>query len=174
MSDYRQGGFGGNRGGDFKKRDFGGNQRGGFGGGRPDFKRNNGGQKEMFGAICVECNKKCEVPFRPSGNKPVYCNDCFGGKREGGHNDFQKKEFTPRENAKPVVSIDYKSQFDAINIKLDKLISMMGNTNSVALKKVEEKKEEVKLIPKKIAPKKEIKKVATPKKVIKKVTGKKK
>lgn len=34
-------------------------------------------------AICAQCNKECEVPFKPSGDRPVYCQDCFA-KREGG------------------------------------------------------------------------------------------
>ncbi len=34
-------------------------------------------------AICAECGKDCEVPFKPSGSRPVYCKECFS-KREGG------------------------------------------------------------------------------------------
>ncbi len=26
---------------------------------------------------CDSCKKKCEVPFKPTGDKPVYCSDCF-------------------------------------------------------------------------------------------------
>ena len=32
---------------------------------------------EMHSVTCDKCRKKCEVPFLPSGNKPVYCSDCF-------------------------------------------------------------------------------------------------
>lgn len=38
---------------------------------------------EMFPAVCDECGKDCEVPFRPTGEKPVYCSKCFETK-EGG------------------------------------------------------------------------------------------
>ena len=48
------GGFGGGGGG------------GGFGGSRPTFTIN-----------CAECGKEDEVPFRPTGARPVYCYDCF-------------------------------------------------------------------------------------------------
>lgn len=34
-------------------------------------------QREMFDAICAECGKKTQVPFKPNGQKPVYCKDCF-------------------------------------------------------------------------------------------------
>jgi CxxC-x17-CxxC domain-containing protein len=32
---------------------------------------------QKFDAICSNCGKKCQVPFRPDGEKPVYCKDCF-------------------------------------------------------------------------------------------------
>lgn len=35
------------------------------------------GEREMFPAICARCGKETMVPFRPSGEKPVYCKDCF-------------------------------------------------------------------------------------------------
>jgi len=34
-------------------------------------------EKRLTKAICAECHKECEVPFRPTGNRPVYCRDCF-------------------------------------------------------------------------------------------------
>jgi CxxC-x17-CxxC domain-containing protein len=38
-------------------------------------------QREMFEAVCANCGKTASVPFRPSGSKPVYCSDCFEGRR---------------------------------------------------------------------------------------------
>jgi CxxC-x17-CxxC domain-containing protein len=32
----------------------------------------------MHAATCAECGVETEVPFRPSGERPVYCRDCFG------------------------------------------------------------------------------------------------
>lgn len=32
---------------------------------------------EMHMVTCDKCKKKCEVPFKPTGDKPVYCSDCF-------------------------------------------------------------------------------------------------
>jgi CxxC-x17-CxxC domain-containing protein len=46
------------------------------------------GQREMFSATCSSCGKEAQVPFRPSGDKPVYCSDCFqqrGGATRGGY-----------------------------------------------------------------------------------------
>lgn len=28
-------------------------------------------------AICSDCNKECEIPFKPSTDRPVYCRECF-------------------------------------------------------------------------------------------------
>ncbi|MCG1026006.1 MAG: zinc-binding protein [Dehalobacter sp. 4CP] len=34
-------------------------------------------QREMFPAVCATCGKETQVPFQPSGDKPVYCRDCY-------------------------------------------------------------------------------------------------
>lgn len=44
--------------------------RGGSGGGM-------GGNRQMYPAVCASCGKETQVPFQPSGEKPVYCRDCF-------------------------------------------------------------------------------------------------
>jgi len=33
--------------------------------------------------ICADCNQECEIPFKPSGNRPVYCKDCFSKRKRG-------------------------------------------------------------------------------------------
>ncbi|MEK0325624.1 MAG: CxxC-x17-CxxC domain-containing protein [Nitrosopumilus sp.] len=35
----------------------------------------------MHKITCSECGKEAEVPFKPSGDRPVYCKDCFSKKR---------------------------------------------------------------------------------------------
>ena len=63
-----QGNFGGRDGGrNGGNRNFGGNNRS-FGNDRP---------REMHKATCADCGKDCEVPFKPSRDKPVRCRDCF-------------------------------------------------------------------------------------------------
>lgn len=37
----------------------------------------NDGPREMHKATCAECNSPCEVPFKPTEGKPVYCKDCY-------------------------------------------------------------------------------------------------
>jgi len=57
--------FGGRDGGNNRR--FGGNNNR-FGNDRP---------REMHKATCSDCGKECEVPFKPSGDKPVRCRECF-------------------------------------------------------------------------------------------------
>jgi len=52
-------------------RGAGGGMRGG-GGGAP---------REFFTAVCAECGKEAQLPFKPRGDRPVYCSDCFSKKR---------------------------------------------------------------------------------------------
>ncbi|MBI5728847.1 MAG: hypothetical protein HY983_01195 [Candidatus Magasanikbacteria bacterium] len=43
-----------------------------------DFGRKGGGKPAfMYDAICSKCGRACQVPFKPSGGRPVFCRDCF-------------------------------------------------------------------------------------------------
>ena len=55
-----------------------GGRDGGYGGGSGGY---SSGPREMFSATCSSCGKEAQVPFRPSGAKPVYCSDCFTSQR---------------------------------------------------------------------------------------------
>src|SRR5215217_9245283 len=44
-----------------------------YGGDRP--------RREMFSATCSSCGQEAQVPFQPSGDKPVYCSNCFEQRR---------------------------------------------------------------------------------------------
>lgn len=39
------------------------------------------GRKEMHDAVCAECGDATQVPFVPSGDRPVYCRDCYSKMR---------------------------------------------------------------------------------------------
>jgi len=147
MGDFR----GGNRGGGFK-----GPQRDG---GRPNFSKKNFGDRDnrdqqMHQTTCSECGKRCEVPFRPNGDKPVFCNDCFASKRDGDNDRGERRGFNareprnnfndrfndkgPRETPKPhfdgprhTGNDDIKKQLEMLNTKLDRLIQAMGSTQEV-------------------------------------------
>ena len=38
--------------------------------------------RPMYAVICFECGADCEIPFKPSSNRPVFCKICFA-KRKG-------------------------------------------------------------------------------------------
>lgn len=64
-------------------------------GGSSDFSSARGGggyERQMHPATCAECGTATEVPFVPSGARPVYCRDCYsrqtGGSRSGGGRSF--------------------------------------------------------------------------------------
>lgn len=135
-----------------------GDDRGGFRGDRgdrdtkPSFKpafksrgADRGGDREvsLFKATCSECSKTCEVPFRPTGDKPVYCRDCFAGKRgqeERGarpsSTSYEPKRFSNSDRSAPrtdsarqefkaaptLSNDDTKKQLAEISSKLDKLV----------------------------------------------------
>ena len=101
MGDFRRdsrGGFGG--------RSFGG-RSGGFRG--RDSER---GPPQMHDAICSKCSKECQVPFRPTGTKPVLCSDCFSAEGGGSRG---------RSSSSGVSS----EQLDKMNAKLDKIIKIL-------------------------------------------------
>lgn len=50
-------------------------QSNGFG--RGGNRGGNRGPREMHPAVCASCGVETQVPFRPSGDRPVYCSDCF-------------------------------------------------------------------------------------------------
>jgi CxxC-x17-CxxC domain-containing protein len=144
----------------FGKKEGGGNNR--FerrDSGRPSF-----GDKLMFKAVCSKCHKECEVPFRPSGDKPVFCADCFGKERDGGGNAANPDK--------------YQKQFDMLNNKLDNILKILAPQTLIVktikpesvvkkMEKVAEKKVEVKKV---VASKK----VVLSKKAVDKVAAKKK
>lgn len=63
--------FGNNSGG----RSYGNNSGKRSYGNRNNFQRRE--PSEKYKAICSECGQECEVPFKPTPGKPVYCFECF-------------------------------------------------------------------------------------------------
>jgi len=50
--------------------------------------------RTMYKVICADCRKECEVPFRPSGDRPVYCKECYSKRKSSG-------TFKPRQDGRP-------------------------------------------------------------------------
>lgn len=78
---------------------------GGFGGGRRDFKdRGSRGPVTMHNTTCDQCGKECEVPFRPTAGKPVYCRDCFDKNRDSDSSRSESRFQRPQFNDRPSFS----------------------------------------------------------------------
>jgi CxxC-x17-CxxC domain-containing protein len=141
MNNFKEGGFK-KRGGDFAGRPkFGGGGRGGDFGGKPKFGggKSKGKPSETFKAECSKCQKACTLPFRPNGEKPVFCSDCFAkngpssrdGDRSGGRDsrsDYSKppRDQRPARHDRPQVPVNY----DLIEIK-QKLATIEARLNRV-------------------------------------------
>ena len=44
--------------------------------------RRDSGPREMHKATCAECKQECEVPFKPTEGRDVYCKECFAKRRD--------------------------------------------------------------------------------------------
>lgn len=129
MSDYKVS-FGGRKGGKKFGRDRG--EQRSFGGGRSE------DRPALHKAVCGECGKDCEVPFRPVGDRPVFCRDCFrkrgddfenssdrGPRREGGNRDFGNRDSRPSQHAHNGTVANYKTELEQINITLNKILKIL-------------------------------------------------
>ena len=87
------------------RRDSRGNKR--------DFNGRDSGEVTMHKVICDKCSKECEVPFKPSSDKPIYCDDCFKANRSMNES---------RSNGK---SRDSSGQLKEINVKPDKILKLL-------------------------------------------------
>ena len=94
----------------------GGNSRG-----RRDSSRESGrpgrGRRElnMTKVTCDSCGNECEVPFKPTSNKPVYCSDCFEKRSKGSSGRSSGKRSDNHSSG----------DLDIINEKLNKIMKAL-------------------------------------------------
>ncbi|MCK5107162.1 MAG: hypothetical protein KAQ83_00365 [Nanoarchaeota archaeon] len=69
---------------------------------------------EMTRVTCSACGKSCEVPFKPTTSKPVYCNDCFS-----------KTNQDSRPSRGPAPKGISEADLDIINGKLNKIMKAL-------------------------------------------------
>jgi CxxC-x17-CxxC domain-containing protein len=72
----------------------GGRDRGPRQGGFGD-RRGQGPPRESYDIVCADCGAQTTVPFKPAGNRPVYCRACYrnrkpAGEREPGPRDYNR------------------------------------------------------------------------------------
>jgi len=146
---------GGGRGGNLE------GDRGGFRGGNK-FGKRDFVPKEMFDAVCAECGRPCQVPFRPNGERPVYCRDCFAKVKPPNQDQprsYERPDAPRRElsassatrqeggDAQSKQIQELKRQLDIVNMKLDRLLargeSLQKETVAVVSKPTESPKKSV-------------------------------
>ena len=90
------------------------------------------GERQKFSAVCAKCGKKCEVPFRPTGGKPVYCSDCFD--KSGDDNRGRGRGAGS--------SVDLAE----VNAKLDRILKLLTSTAADVVEAAGKKEKKVKPI----------------------------
>jgi CxxC-x17-CxxC domain-containing protein len=48
---------------------------------KKDSRRSNGAKRELYDAVCSDCGKETQVPFKPSDERPVYCRECYEARK---------------------------------------------------------------------------------------------
>jgi len=121
-----------------------------YGGGKSREERPAGAAAELFPATCSECGKSCEVPFRPSSDKPVYCSTCFGMKKSANesrgtnhqsdkgsnehkrpdvHKNHQEHHQSHNHATRGVgndVITDLKRQITGLEVKLNRILDLIN------------------------------------------------
>lgn len=70
-------------------------------------------ERRGFPAVCDNCGNDCEVPFRPTPGKPIYCSNCFKGKDGQGSPSHTNSGIS-------------QEQFDALNTKIDQILQILA------------------------------------------------
>ncbi len=152
----------------FDSRDYRGGNRGRGGRGRDRGDRGRGrdrgfdrGRPELFDTVCDECGKECQVPFKPTGDKPVYCDECFerlnprrrddnfrgdrGGDRGRGRDrGFDRGSDRGRGGDSSAQIAQLKEHLSNISGKLDKILRILEpvvTSEEIVIPEVAEEKE---------------------------------
>lgn len=125
------------------------------------------GDRQMHKATCDDCGDACEVPFKPSGDKPIYCSNCFGKHNDrGGRGDGNRGGGFKDRHRNRGGGDNLGMQISALSGKLDKIIALLDGgtaTKKSVIKKDVTTKSPAKKVAKKTV-KKPTKKVAKKKK----------
>ncbi len=110
--------------------------------------RGNREDREMFSAVCDNCGQDCQVPFKPSSDKPIFCSKCFE----------ERKNSQSTEKSSSFKSDEQVQKLDSIIEKLDRILIALEGKNTPKVEK------EPKKVVKKEVKKKAVKKAKAPKK----------
>jgi CxxC-x17-CxxC domain-containing protein len=103
--------------------------------GRRDHRRYDERERRMYTATCDECGKECQVPFKPTSGKPIFCDSCFSA-------------MSKKRTDKGADSGQLQEQMDLVNSKLDRIIQILESL-TVAGKEPKKKSSAKKTVSKK-------------------------
>jgi CxxC-x17-CxxC domain-containing protein len=76
---------------------------------------------ERTRVTCDSCHKQCEVPFKPTSNKPVYCDNCFN-KNKSSDRGFRSDRGSSRDFEPRSRDSGNSDLLKDMNRKLDKIM----------------------------------------------------
>jgi CxxC-x17-CxxC domain-containing protein len=96
---------------------------------------------QTYHATCDKCGKGCDLPFKPTGSKPVYCRTCFKDAESSGSGG-RSQSFDRRDNSRSDYRTESRGRYndkfesknnssvssediDKINKKLDKIMKAL-------------------------------------------------
>ncbi len=111
----------------------------------------------MHKTVCDACHKPCEVPFKPNGQKQVFCDACFAKTRQTETSDYVRRKdktvFDGPDSGKPFQTsetftssiatpgdakiAELKREINSVNAKLDKLIDLVSKLSPKKIVKEE-------------------------------------
>lgn len=104
-------------------------------------------EKTYYPATCGTCGNECQVPFQPTGEKPVLCSDCF--KKSAPRRDdrfskpsfgrdrdttsrgrsYEKRESTPKSDKSELIMFHIdkmKKDIENLDVKINLLLESQG------------------------------------------------
>ena len=100
------------------------------GGNRSFGNRDAGRPTMMHKATCSQCGKDCQLPFRPNGNRAVFCSTCFEEQKNGDADRSErseKKSFDKHSFKDPSTRSARAAQYGASKKMFEALCSNCGN-----------------------------------------------
>jgi CxxC-x17-CxxC domain-containing protein len=116
------------------KPSFGGSSKPSFSKPGRSFSKPSFDSHQTFNATCSQCGKNCDVPFKPTGSRPVLCNACFKGQDSAGGRSYDKPSYNSRPSfeASPRAAAVDNKQFELLNAKLDEILKILKQDEFVA------------------------------------------
>jgi CxxC-x17-CxxC domain-containing protein len=82
----------------------------------PEAKQPSRRDRVLYEAICADCHKVCEVPFKPSEDRAVYCKECFARRKSGGATGKTYPVLTPVVMPSKIINKPHAAEQAALTV----------------------------------------------------------